>query len=92
MLMYRSTDQNIKARLSPYKKGVFIFFNESPLKMTKKTFCFVLRAFFVCEIFTSLCSFFGYIGKRLDKKGGSAYFKLRRAIHMTSQHFVALSK
>ena len=36
------------------KKFVFICFNESPLKMIKNAFHFVLKAGFVYEIFTFL--------------------------------------
>ena len=43
----------VKVRLSPSKKVVFIYFyfNESPLKMTKNAFYFMLKTFFVFEIF-----------------------------------------
>ena len=41
---------------------VFIYFNESPLKMTKSAFYLILKA--LLEIFL----FFDYVEKRLDKK------------------------
>ena len=41
---------------------------ESCLKMIKNIFYFMLKAFFVLEIFTFLSWFFGYVEKRLDKK------------------------
>ena len=43
-----------KPRLSPSKKFVFIYFNESPLKMVKNAFYFILKAHFVLEIFPFL--------------------------------------
>ena len=36
---------------------------ESPLKMKKNAFYFMLKALFILELFT-----FGYIGRRVDKK------------------------
>ena len=50
----------------PSKKFVFTYFNESSLKMMK--IAFMLKAFFVLEIFTFLFWHFGYVGKQLDKK------------------------
>ena len=41
---------------------------ESPLKMIKNTFYFVLKALFVHEIFKLLSWLFGFVEKRLDKK------------------------
>ena len=41
---------------------------ESPLKMMKNTFYFVLKAIFILGIFTFLSWLFGYVEKRLDKK------------------------
>ena len=40
-----------KAGFSPSKKNYFKCFNESPLKMMKNAFCFILWAFFVLKIF-----------------------------------------
>ena len=37
--------------------------------MMKNTFYFMLKALFVIEIFTFLSWLFGYLEKRLDKKG-----------------------
>ena len=56
----------LKVRLSPFKEFAFIYFNESPLKMMKTVFYFMLKALFVLEILTFW--FFGFIEKRLDKK------------------------
>ena len=43
-----------KVRLSHSKKNCFICFNESPLEMMKNAFYFILKAFFVLEIFKFL--------------------------------------
>ena len=59
---------NHKIGLSPSRKVIFIYFNESPLKMMKNAFCFTLKALFVLEIFKFLSWLFGYVEKRLDKK------------------------
>ena len=40
----------IKVGLSPSKKVCFIYFNESPLKMMKNAFHFMLKALFVLKI------------------------------------------
>ena len=37
------------------KKKCFICFNESPLKMTKNAFYFILKALFVLKTFKFLC-------------------------------------
>ena len=44
----------IKAGLSPSKKIFFICFNESPSKMKKNAFYFILKAPFVLKIFNFL--------------------------------------
>ena len=44
----------IKVGLSLSNKGVFIYFNERPLKMMKNAFHSILKALFVLEIFTFL--------------------------------------
>ena len=41
---------------------------ESPLKMIKNAFYFMIKALFVLEIFTFLSWLFNYVGNRLDKK------------------------
>ena len=58
----------IKVVLSPSKKFVFINFSESPLKMMKNAFYFMLKALFTFEIITILSGLFGCVGDRLDKK------------------------
>ena len=42
-----------KVGFSPSKKNYFICFNESPLKMMKNTFYFILKALFVPLTFSS---------------------------------------
>ena len=44
----------IKVGLSPSKKNCFICFNESPLKMMKNAFYFILKALFILKIFKFL--------------------------------------
>ena len=44
-----NTYNNIKVGLSPSKKNYFICFNESPLKMMKNAFYFILKAPFVLK-------------------------------------------
>ena len=39
---------------------------ESPLKMIKNAFKFILKAFFVLTVFIFLSQLFGHVGKRLD--------------------------
>ena len=46
--------KKFKVGLSPSKKFIFIYFNESPLKMMKNGFYFILRALFVLKIFNFL--------------------------------------
>ena len=67
--------EQIHARTFPLKsdfhlpKNFFCFcFNESPLKVIKYAFYFMLKALFVLEIFKFLPWLFGYVEKRLDKK------------------------
>ena len=43
------TPHTLKSDL-PSKKNCFIYFNESPLKMMKNAFYFILKVFFVLKI------------------------------------------
>ena len=43
------------------KKFLFIYFNESPLKMMKNAFYFILKALFGLKIFKVLSWHFGYV-------------------------------
>ena len=52
---------------SPSKKFPFTYFNESPFKLTKNVFYFMLKSLFVLEIFTFLSWLFGNVEKKLDK-------------------------
>ena len=47
-------DLLIKVGLSPSKKVFFICFNDSPSKMMKNAFYFILKALFLLKIFKSL--------------------------------------
>ena len=49
--------------LSPSKKICVICLIESPLKMMKNAFYFILKAFFVLKIFKFLSRLFGHVGK-----------------------------
>ena len=52
-----------KVGLSPSKKICVICLIESPLKMMKNAFYFILKALFVLMIFRFLSQLFGHIGK-----------------------------
>ena len=60
----KDNKQNLKVGLSPSKKICFIFLIESPLKMIKNGFYFILKAVFVLKIFKFLSRPLGYVGKR----------------------------
>ena len=49
----------IKVGLSPSKKILFICFNESPLKIMKNAFYFILKPFFVLKVSKFLSWYFG---------------------------------
>ena len=53
----------IKAGLSPSKKVFFICFNNSPSKVMKNVFYFILKALFVLKIFKLLSWVFGHVEK-----------------------------
>ena len=65
---HRGLTQSLKVGLSLSKKVVFIYFNESPLKMMKNAFYLMLKAIFVLDIFKFLFWYFGYVEEWLDKK------------------------
>ena len=52
-----------KVGLSPSKKDCVIYLIESPLKMMKNAFYFILKALFVLKIFKFLSRLFGHVGK-----------------------------
>ena len=54
---------NIKVGLSPSKKICVICLIESPLKMMKNAFYFILKSLFVLKIFKFLLRLFGHVGK-----------------------------
>ena len=53
----------IKVGLSPSKKICIIYLMESPFKMMKNAFYFILKALFVLKIFKFLSRLFGHVGK-----------------------------
>ena len=52
-----------KVGFSASKKVFFICFNDSPSKMKKNTFYFILKALFVLKIFNFLSWLFGHVEK-----------------------------
>ena len=53
-----------KVGLSLFRKKCVICFFESPLKIMKNAFYFILKAFFVLKIFNFLSRLFGHAGKK----------------------------
>ena len=62
---YGKTRKNymLKVGLSPSKKNFFICFNDSPSKMMKNAFYFILKALFVLRIFKFLSWHFRHVEK-----------------------------
>ena len=56
-------NNDLKVGLSPSKKICFICLIESPLKMMKNAFYFILKALFVLKIFKFLSRLFGHVEK-----------------------------
>ena len=56
-------NSSFKVGLSPSKKICVICFIESPLKMIKNAFYFILKALFVLKIFKFLSWLFGHVGE-----------------------------
>ena len=59
----KNSDRRIKVGLSPSKKICVICLIESPLKMMKNAFYFILKAPFVLKLFKFLSRLFGHVGK-----------------------------
>ena len=57
------TKSSIKVGLPRSKKNLFICFNDSPTKMMKNAFYFILKALFVFKAFKFLSWPFGYAEK-----------------------------
>ena len=57
------TKGGFKVRLPPFKKIFVICLIESPSKMMKNAFYFILKALFFLKIFTFLSQLFGHVGK-----------------------------
>ena len=55
--------QTFKVGLSPSRKNCVICFVESPLKIMRNAFYFILKALFVLKIFMFLSRRFGHVGK-----------------------------
>ena len=53
----------LKVRPSPSKEICFICFNESPSKVMKNAFYFILKALFVLKISKFLSGLFGHVEK-----------------------------
>ena len=66
-LFIESTNLYKKIFFVTFLKGQFLTI-ESPLKMVKNPFYFILKAPFFLEVFTFLSRFCGYIEKEPDKK------------------------
>ena len=65
LLIKRPNKYNKKMQ-KPYngrEKNLVICLIESPLKMMKNVFCFILKALFILEIFKFLSRLFGHVGK-----------------------------
>ena len=54
---------SFKVGLSPLKKNYVICLIESPLKIMKNAFYFILKALFILKIFKFLSRLFGHTGK-----------------------------
>ena len=55
----------LKVGLSPSNKIIFICFNESPLKMMRNTFYFIVKTLFVLKITEFLSWLFGHVEKNV---------------------------
>ena len=53
----------IKIGLTPFKESSFIWFNESPLKLLKNTFYFILKTLLFLNIFKLLSWYFAHVKK-----------------------------
>ena len=64
MLCTRShISYRLKLGLSPSKKNCIICFTESPLKMMKNAFFFILKALFLLKTFKFLLRLFDHVEK-----------------------------
>ena len=64
-LSFRCVNTSVifKVELSPSKKFFVVCFNESPLKMMKNAFYFILKALFILKIFKFLSLLFDHLEK-----------------------------
>ena len=58
---FHFAELDLKVGLSPSKKFIFICFSESPLKMMKNAFYFILKALMVLKIFKFLSWHLGHV-------------------------------
>ena len=70
--LHEMVKNTFKVRPSPFKKSCFICFNESPLKVMKNAFHFILKTLFVLKILKFLSWLFGYA----EKTAWLAFLKL----------------
>ena len=61
--LYVCMSENLKVGLSPSKNMCVICLIESPLKMIKNAFYFILKVLFVLKIFKFLSRLFDHVGK-----------------------------
>ena len=66
-----------------FPKNGFIYFIESPLKIMKNACYFMLKAFFVLEVFQFLSIFCEHVGKQLDKKAKVNFKHLQLQLQYT---------
>ena len=68
---YNNLIEKLNVELSPSKKICVLCLIESPLKMIKNVFYFILKALFVLKIFKFLSWLFGHVGKTawLERQG-----------------------
>ena len=63
LISVNATVKFLRVGLSPSKKNCVIGLIESPLKLKKNAFYFILGALFVLKIFKFLSQLFGHVGK-----------------------------
>ena len=63
LILQENITKLFKVGISPSKKNRVICLIESPLKMMKNDFYFILKALFVLKLFRFLSRLFGRVGK-----------------------------
>ena len=77
MQFYTVSEGVFKVGLSSFKKNCFICFNESPLKMMKNVFYFILKALYVLKIFKFLSFQYTYWPISHEKKATKSWNLVR---------------